>query len=280
MKSHHAGVAVPSWNRGLPSTKSSGSCRAQTRTFNLVDRFLEDEPTKPVEKSTLHSGIPPPADQLEESKPTGPLPRLRVTSQAHPQAASLIRTAARVLPATAAAGNGATGQSSHYRGVSLLRRTGRWHAQINFEGRQVHLGFFGGEEEAAGAYDRALIIKWAAANGGAGAVLDPAISHPSTNLDLKRYTKELSRLVAITPSQLLAALGNEHSRRGAMEALCHGFPVNEAPEGDDASLGTDEGVLGEEQPVTVQPPTPPALIALVPRMKRRKLEIPVRGSFM
>lgn len=29
------------------------------------------------------------------------------------------------------------GQSSNYRGVSLLRATGRWHAQINAGGKQV-----------------------------------------------------------------------------------------------------------------------------------------------
>jgi hypothetical protein len=29
------------------------------------------------------------------------------------------------------------GHSSHFRGVSLLRATGRWHAQINAAGQQV-----------------------------------------------------------------------------------------------------------------------------------------------
>jgi hypothetical protein len=31
------------------------------------------------------------------------------------------------------------GHSSHFRGVSLLRATGRWHAQINAAGQQVML---------------------------------------------------------------------------------------------------------------------------------------------
>ena len=28
-------------------------------------------------------------------------------------------------------------QTSHYRGVSLLKQTGKWHAQINVGGKQV-----------------------------------------------------------------------------------------------------------------------------------------------
>lgn len=28
-------------------------------------------------------------------------------------------------------------QTSHYRGVSLLKQTGKWHAQINVSGKQV-----------------------------------------------------------------------------------------------------------------------------------------------
>ena len=30
-------------------------------------------------------------------------------------------------------------QTSHYRGVSLLKQTGKWHAQINVGGKQVWL---------------------------------------------------------------------------------------------------------------------------------------------
>jgi hypothetical protein len=30
-------------------------------------------------------------------------------------------------------------QTSHYRGVSLLKQTGKWHAQINVGGKQVHM---------------------------------------------------------------------------------------------------------------------------------------------
>ena len=32
-------------------------------------------------------------------------------------------------------------QTSHYRGVSLLKQTGKWHAQINVGGKQVRMLF-------------------------------------------------------------------------------------------------------------------------------------------
>ena len=130
-----------------------------------------------------------------------------------------------LAPATTAA---TSGPSSHFRGVSLLRRTGRWHAQINFDGRQVHLGFFLGETEAAAAYDRAAIIKWGAAHDGA----DLHNNHhnnnnhsaPQLNLGLNNYSQqEVAALGKLTPAGLLAALGDERNRRTVMMALAHGF---------------------------------------------------------
>lgn len=45
--------------------------------------------------------------------------------------------------------------TSQYHGVSFFRRDGRWRAYIVHEGRQIHLGYFGTEVEAALAYDDA-----------------------------------------------------------------------------------------------------------------------------
>lgn len=76
----------------------------------------------------------------------------------HQELVSLLRSRARRSGA----------QTSHYRGVSLLKQTRRWHAQINAGGRQVHLGFFGTEEQAARAYDRCAARLAAAARQGRG----------------------------------------------------------------------------------------------------------------
>jgi len=86
-------------------------------------------------------------------------------------------------------------RTSLYRGVSLLRQTGKFHAQINVQRKQLHLGFFFSEEEAARAYDRAAIFK-ASVEGGA----------ICTNMDISEYKDEIPMLQSLTQPELLALL--------------------------------------------------------------------------
>lgn len=89
-------------------------------------------------------------------------------------------------------------QTSNYRGVSLLKQTRKWHAQINVSGKQVHLGFFPTEEAAARAYDRAAINKGAREK-----------SKVITNFPIEEYDGELGILSAITQHEIVEALANE-----------------------------------------------------------------------
>lgn len=86
-------------------------------------------------------------------------------------------------------------RTSAYRGVSLLRQTGKFHAQINVQRKQLHLGFFFSEEEAARAYDRAAIFK-ASVEGGA----------ICTNMDINDYKDEIPMLQSLTQRELLELL--------------------------------------------------------------------------
>jgi hypothetical protein len=96
-------------------------------------------------------------------------------------------------------------QTSAFRGVSLLKQTGKWHAQINVAGKQLHLGFFSSEEAAARAYDRAAIHK-------AGAAPGPP---PPTNFEVGDYAEEADGLRRMTQQQLLALLAERRGSGGA-----------------------------------------------------------------
>lgn len=89
-------------------------------------------------------------------------------------------------------------QTSNFRGVSLLKQTKKWHAQINVSGKQVHLGFFGTEEQAARAYDRAAINKGARER-----------TKIITNFDISEYDRELGILCSIDQGELVSALASE-----------------------------------------------------------------------
>lgn len=50
--------------------------------------------------------------------------------------------------------------ASPYKGVTWQRSVGRWQASIYVDGRQVSLGLYGHESDAALAYDRAARERW------------------------------------------------------------------------------------------------------------------------
>ena len=145
-------------------------------------------------------------------------------------------------------------QTSQYRGVSLLKQTGKWHGQINVGGKQLHLGFFATEELAARAYDRAAIHK-ASVEGGVVV----------TNLDISVYEHEMRTLRSATRAELLALIADEKKNENArgVRALVGARASNEAapvPSGSGSgSLGSGETttmVLGTQQvtkPASIRP---------------------------
>lgn len=102
-------------------------------------------------------------------------------------------------------------QTSKFKGVTLLRQTARWHSQFEYDGRQVHLGYYSTEVAAARAYDRAMLAKYNESGGGAA-------TPPSLNFDRNDYLDE-DKLLA---SDLLDSLRAESTRRVATAMLEEG----------------------------------------------------------
>lgn len=51
--------------------------------------------------------------------------------------------------------------SSKFKGVHKCKQTGKWRAVLNMEGRTLHLGRYENEEDAAKAYDREAVVRFA-----------------------------------------------------------------------------------------------------------------------
>uniref|UniRef100_A0A1D1ZV60 AP2/ERF domain-containing protein n=1 Tax=Auxenochlorella protothecoides TaxID=3075 RepID=A0A1D1ZV60_AUXPR len=82
------------------------------------------------------------------------------------------------------------GRTSAYRGVSRHRLTQRWEASLWLNGRQLYLGGFNGQEEAAAAYDLAAL-----ACKGLGAM---------TNHPPEEYTEQLAEIAGLTRDEVVA----------------------------------------------------------------------------
>ena len=107
-------------------------------------------------------------------------------------------------PSTAAASRAFT---SRYRGVHQTLPTRRWEAQFRRGGKPTSLGCFDREEDAARAYDRAVL--WRALHGATGA------KGGVTNFEPAEYAAEVESLRAQTLDQLvdgLRAAGRRQAR--------------------------------------------------------------------
>ena len=127
--------------------------------------------------------------------------------------------------------------------MSLLKQTGKWHGQINVGGKQLHLGFFGTEELAARAYDRAAIHK-AGAEGGVVV----------TNLDISLYANEIERLQSMTREELMAMIAEEKRCESAASGKT---TTARRRVGSDANEGATRGSPGGDRPDVGGTTTPP-----------------------
>ena len=92
--------------------------------------------------------------------------------------------------------------TSKFRGVTHHCRTGRWEAHIWQDGKQIYLGGFDGEEQAALAYDIA-------------AVKCRGIS-AITNFDRSNYSRELASLQQVNERELILSLRRQSKGPGGV----------------------------------------------------------------
>ena len=123
-------------------------------------------------------------------------------------------------------------QTSQYRGVSLLKQTGKWHGQINVGGKQLHLGFFATEELAARAYDRAAIHK---ASTEGGVIV--------TNLDISEYAHEIEKLQRMTRKELLSMIADEKKQQQNLANSVQKDDSDGSNGGSGSGSGTDAPAL-------------------------------------
>jgi len=173
--------------RGVTLFRPTGKWRAQIstggRTTSLGDHDTEEEAARAFDRAAINKSGSNAVTNFGMEEYASELNDLARMTQS--ELVASLRTKARRHGR----------QTSQYRGVSLLKQTGKWHAQINVGGKQLHLGFFASEELAARAYDRAAIYKH-------GVERAPV----TTNFDLTDYAGEMGALMRMTQQELLQML--------------------------------------------------------------------------
>jgi hypothetical protein len=216
--------------RGVTLFRPTGKWRAQIsasgKTTSLGDHDTEEEAARAFDRAAINiKGGTAALINFDVSEYADEVPRLVKMSQA--ELVAELRARARK------AGRG----GSKFRGVTLLKATGQWHAQFNLQGKHLHLGFFDDEVSAARAADIAALFFAEPA-----AMADVAC-HVPTNLPVADYPPAMiTSLREMTLGQLV--------ERTSGTALIK------------TDVQTEEDVTGEDAPVLFQyvdikPPTPP-----------------------
>eukprot|EP00892_Ulva_mutabilis_P012721 jgi/Ulvmu1/9821/UM056_0062.1 len=192
---------------GVTLFKPTGKWRAQIsvggKTTSLGDHETEEEAARAFDRAAINrSGCAEATTNFSATEYAAEMDQL--ISMEASELVQMLRCRARKTGTA----------TSNYRGVSLLRQTQKWHAQINLGGRQVHLGFWGTEEEAARAYDRAAINKGAREK-----------SRILTNFDINDYRNEVGILAALEASEVLDVLAVEMKRNSMIPLLERGDAV-------------------------------------------------------
>ncbi|KAL0050832.1 hypothetical protein WJX82_008034 [Trebouxia sp. C0006] len=202
-------MAKSSPYRGVTLFRPTGKWRAQIsavgKTVSLGDHDTEEEAAHTFDRAAINKGGRKAKTNFPMSEYETEVTELTGLSQE--DLVAMLRSRARK----------STSHTSSYRGVSLLKQTGKWHAQINVGGKQVHLGFFLSEQLAAKAYDRAAINK--SLHEGQKA---------ATNFDMSTYRDEMKVLTAMKQDDFVAALADEERRKGLMDMLGQGFTLSGA----------------------------------------------------
>mmetsp|Transcript_36367 Transcript_36367/g.61287 ORF Transcript_36367/g.61287 Transcript_36367/m.61287 type:complete len:290 (+) Transcript_36367:275-1144(+) len=181
--------------RGVTLFRPTGKWRAQIsaagKTTSLGDHDTEEEAARAFDRAAINKAGTNALTNFSTDEYEDEMPKLVKMTQA--ELVAELRNRARKSGR----------QTSKFRGVSLLKQTKKWHAQINISSKQLHLGFFCTEEQAARAYDRAAIHK-AHVEGTSLLV---------TNFDNAEYDGEREMLHSVTLTELVTKLSGSSTMK-------------------------------------------------------------------